>query len=542
MGHVPLGRGRNVCVDNSWVVPYNPLLLLKYNCQINVEICSSMKSVKYLYKYIHKGPDRVNMMVCPESNIDEVKQYIDARWVCALEALWRIYKFSMSRIYPTYERLQIHMPNMQRVQFNENQSVSEIFEWKKRRSHKKVIGRIYTVSPSEGDKFYLRFLLLHVKGPQDFDDLLTYNGIRYSTFKDAAMHRGLLENDDSIRQCLQEASTFRSPVALRRLFVTVLLYCQPTGVMELWNEFHHFMMEDYPSTSNVNNVRSINRLLRGLDTLLSQYGKHIVTYDLPALIDDPEGNNDVPKCIEDELSIPISNTDMQFFVDGPEGTGKTFLYRALLSSVRKSGMIALAIASSGIAATILPGGRTAHSRFKIPLLVDASTTCSISKNSDLAELIRRSTIIIWDEAPMTHRYVFESVDRTFRDITGINSPFGGKIIILGGDFRQILPVIPNGSKAQMINASIVNSPLWRHFEVLHLRENMRTRNDQGFPEWLLRVGDGIEPVIENDMIKIPPDMGIPWEGEDPVNDLIDHVFPDLSRHMNDPSYMVERAT
>ncbi|KAF7815403.1 uncharacterized protein G2W53_029372 [Senna tora] len=527
---------------------------------------SSVKSVKYLYKYIHKGPDHVNMMLCPESNIDEVKQYIDARWVCAPEALWRIYKFSMSQIYPAVERLQINMPNMQRVQFNEDQSVSEILgnerntrtqpteyfkmnrvdpetrnylyiefpqhytwvknppEWKRWRSHKKVIRRIYTISPSEGDKLYLRFLLLHVKGAKDVDDLLTYNGIKYPTFKEAAIQRGLLENYVSIRQCLQEASTFRSPVALRRLFVTVLLYCQPTGVMELWNEFHHFMMEDYPSTSNVNNVRSINRLLRGLDTLLSQYGKHIVNYDLPALIDDPEGNNDVPKCIEDELSIPVSDTDMQlidllnddqknafksiinaieqgrnatFFVDGPGGTWKTFLYRALLSSVRKKGMIALATASSGIAATILPGDRTAHSRFKIPLSVDASTTCSINKNSDLAELIRRSTIIIWDEAPMTHRYAFESVDRTFRDIIGV--------------------------------------------DILHLKQNMRSRNDQGFSEWLLRVGDGIESVIENNMIKIPPDMGIPWEGEDPLNNLINRVFPDLSRHMNDSSYMVERA-
>ncbi|KAF7812711.1 ATP-dependent DNA helicase PIF1-like [Senna tora] len=70
---------------------------------------------------------------------------------------------------------------------------------------------------------------------------------------------------------------------------------------------------------------------------------------------------------------------------------------------------------------------------------------------------------------------------------------------------------------------------------------MRSINDQGFSEWLLRVGDGIESVIENDMIKVPPDMGIPWEGEDSLNDLIDRVFLDLSRHMNDLSYMVERA-
>ncbi|KAF7839557.1 DNA helicase PIF1, ATP-dependent [Senna tora] len=489
MGQVPLGRGRNVCVDNSWVVPYNPWLLLKYNCHINVEICSSVMSVKYLYKYIHKGSDRVNMMLCPESNIDEVKQYIDARWMCAPEALRRIYKFPMSRIYPTVERLQIHMPNMQRVQFNEDQSVYDILA--NERNTRTQLTEYFRMNRAK-----------------DFDNLLTYNGIKHHTFKEVATQRGLLENDDTIRQCLQEAPTFRSPVTLRRLFVAVLLYCQPTGVMELWNEFNHFMMEDYPSSSNVNNVRSINRLLRDLDTLLSQHGKHIANYDLLALIDDPEGNNDVSKCIEDELSIPVSNTDMRL-IDLLNNDQKS-AFKSIIDAIEQGRNATFFV--DGLGGT---GGRTAHSRFKIPLSVDASTTCSISKNSNLAELIRRLTIIIWDEAPMMHRYAFESVDRTFRDITSVDSPFGGKIVILGGDFR--------------------------HFEVLHLKQNMRSINDQGFSEWLLRVGDGMESVIENDMIKIPPDMGIPWEGEDPVNDLIDHVFPDLSRHMNDPSYMVERA-
>ena len=93
---------------------------------------------------------------------------------------------------------------------------------------------------------------------------------------------------------------------------------------------------------------------------------------------------------------------MIFFVDGPGGTRKTFLFRTILATLGKAGHIAIATATSGIAATLLPGGRTAHSRFKIPLTPDASTTCSINKQSDLAELIRRATIIIWDEAPMVN--------------------------------------------------------------------------------------------------------------------------------------------
>ncbi|KAI5429927.1 hypothetical protein KIW84_034492 [Lathyrus oleraceus] len=82
---VSLGRDRSV--DNRWVVPYNPWLLLKYDCHINVEICSSIKSIKYLYKYVYKGSDRVAMEVHKGSYMDEVQQYVDARWICAPEAL-----------------------------------------------------------------------------------------------------------------------------------------------------------------------------------------------------------------------------------------------------------------------------------------------------------------------------------------------------------------------------------------------------------------------------------------------------------------------
>ncbi|KAI5387466.1 hypothetical protein KIW84_073549 [Lathyrus oleraceus] len=66
-------QGRDRSVDNRWVVPYNPWLLLKYDCHINVEICSSMKSIKYLYKYVYKSPDRVAMEVHKGSYMDEVQ-------------------------------------------------------------------------------------------------------------------------------------------------------------------------------------------------------------------------------------------------------------------------------------------------------------------------------------------------------------------------------------------------------------------------------------------------------------------------------------
>jgi ATP-dependent DNA helicase PIF1 len=97
----------------------------------------------------------------------------------------------------------------------------------------------------------------------------------------------------------------------------------------------------------------------------------------------------------------------------------------------------------------------------------------------LAKLIKVSMLIIWDEAPMTHRYCFEALDRTLRDILSKEQPgnaivpFGGKLVVLGGDFRQILLVVHKGSRSAVVNASITSSKLWQHVSLLKLHVNMR---------------------------------------------------------------------
>ncbi|PIA34321.1 hypothetical protein AQUCO_03800129v1 [Aquilegia coerulea] len=87
-----------------------------------------------------------------------------------------------------------------------------------------------------------------------------------------------------------------------------------------------------------------------------------------------------------------------------------------MAKLRSKGKIVLAIASSGIASLLLLGGRTAHSRFNIPLNVDEYSTCNITKRTELAKLIQKADLVIWDEATKNHKYVFEVVDKTFRDI------------------------------------------------------------------------------------------------------------------------------
>jgi len=115
-----------------------------------------------------------------------------------------------------------------------------------------------------------------------------------------------------------------------------------------------------------------------------------------------------------------------------------------LCKLRYENKIALAVATSGIAASLLDGGKTVHSTFKVPLKVDADSTCGIKVNSELGELIRSAELFIWDEAVMAHKHIFSTVDRTFRDLNNSKQFFGNKVMVFGGDFRQILPVVPKG--------------------------------------------------------------------------------------------------
>jgi hypothetical protein len=174
------------------------------------------------------------------------------------------------------------------------------------------------------------------------------------------------------------------------------------------------------------------------------------------------------------------------FIDGPGGTGKTYTENLILNTVRSHGNIALAIASSSIATLLLLGRRTAHSCLKIPIALDRMSFCCIRKQDDLVALIHQTKLILWDEAPMTNKLAFEAMDQTLRDLIDRNEPFGGIIFVMSGDFRQVLPIIPRGSHADIVSASIKNSYLWESVEVFRLSKNMRA----------------------NDAVVVHPDLGI----------------------------------
>ena len=144
---------------------------------------------------------------------------------------------------------------------------------------------------------------------------------------------------------------------------------------------------------------------------------------------------------------------------------------------------------------------------------------------------------------MTKRQAVEALDNSMRDIMGRrHQPFGGKTVVFGGDFRQVLPVVRKGSRGQIIDATLRSSYLWKGMRQLRLVTNMRAHNDPWFADYLLRVGNGTEETDEEGNIRLPQDICVPPTGDGvDLEKLIDHVFPALDHNMSDPNYIDRKS-
>ncbi|GFV96639.1 ATP-dependent DNA helicase [Trichonephila clavipes] len=223
--------------------------------------------------------------------------------------------------------------------------------------------------------------------------------------------------------------------------------------------------------------------------------------------------------------------------------GKTFLIKLILAAVRSENDIALALASSGIAATLLPGGRTAHSALKLPLNIHIIETPIyaiyfqiIRHGKSIAEMH-----IVWDECTMAYKKSLEALDRSLQDLRGNTRPFGSALILLAGDFRQTLPVIPRSTPADEINASLKHSALWRHEKTLQLTTNMRVQfqNDRSaeISSQLLDIGNGKVPAdLTSGKISLPHNFCnlVATKGE-----LVERVFSDIQTNFKNPNWLSE---
>ncbi|XP_035832001.1 uncharacterized protein LOC110870495 [Helianthus annuus] len=546
-----------VNVDNRYVVPYSKVLLKRYQAHINVEWCNQVGSIKYLFKYINKGPDRTTLRVVESGNqdeqepvVDEIEKYYDCRYISACESVWRIFSYDIHYRYPAVIRLPFHLPGQQNVVYGADDDIDEVLNkpsvastmflswmkcneklpearnltyvefpskyvfklrtrsWDIRKRHPSI-GRIHSVFPSAGEAYYLRILLNKVKGPKSFEDIRTVNGNLYPTFRDACYALGLLDDDNEYIEAIKEANLYGSATYLRTLFGTMLM-----------------------SGLNYSDEEIKNLALLEIEKFLLRNNSSLRNYSNMPYPDDESISSSNNRLINEELS---------YFQNTMEDELNNMLL--LLTDEQPS--------------LLLSGGRTAHSRFSIPLNLNEDSLCRMKPGSELACLLKKTQLIIWDEAPMIHKHAFEALDRTLKDILMpdcSNSealPFGGKVIVFGGDFRQILPVVPNGSRQDIVNASLSSSYIWNKCKLLRLTKNMRLTvgmnhgdidKTKEFAKWLLDIGEG-KLGGRNDgeaLIDIPQELLI-TESTNPIGNLINFVYPSILESFNDPNYFQERA-
>ncbi|XP_020105809.1 uncharacterized protein LOC109722257 [Ananas comosus] len=440
-------RKNDIDLDNRFVVPHNLQLVVKYQAHINVEWCNKSRLIKYLFKFMNKGLDRTRAIIEDSylahnssfdeqyKHVDEIKRYLDCRYLSPYEAVWRLFKFDIHCREPTVERLCVHLPLMNNITYLGNQSLLDVLnrpniektmftEWMQanttyddareltyaefptkwvwhsgdkvwtRRKQGNRIGRIIYICPNAGELYFLRMLLNKVKGPRNYTEIRTIDGIVHETFRAACNALGLLGDDMEWRQALEEASHWSSAADLRQLFVTLVMFCEVADPVKLWDDYWELLVGDLlyrlKQTLGVCDLRMPevelqNYVLFELEVLfnkncssLSQFKlptpnrmiledmsnkllREELEYDVDALKEEHvllfKGLNDEQKTVYHTVltSIYEDKGDI-IFVYGHGGTGKTYLCQTIISKLRSEGKIVLAVASSGIASLLLPGG------------------------------------------------------------------------------------------------------------------------------------------------------------------------------------------
>lgn len=619
-------NGNHVTVDNSWVVPYSPILSKMFNAHINVDTCGSISAIKYICKYVNSSSRQVMFNF---KNDNEISTYQSGRYVSSNEAVWRLLGFPLHERHPALIHLSVHLENGERIYFRKNNlhdlvssppktTLTAFFElcsednfartllyvevpkyyiwnaskktWKRRVKgtpvenwpgvkSSDVLGRVYNVHMRNMECYCLRLLLHHVRGPTCFKDLRRHNGQDLLTFRETCEVKGLLESDKNWESTLEEAANFFTPPSkLRDLFAILITCCGISNPQQLWEKYQNSMSKDIlkklqASDSDITHNPVINNeaLLEVENKVYAITGKYVSHFGMNSPLRNEEVKSDLIReldydivALEQQLAeyVPRLNPEQKivfdnvilnieskkgglFFLDAPGGTGKTYLLNLLLAQVRKNKRIALAVASSGIAATLLHGGGTAHSILKLPfdLTHEESPTCNISISSDRGQLLQHCELLVWDECTMSHKKAIEALDRTMKDIKGNQKLMGGMVVLLAGDFRQILPVIAKGTAADEINACLKASTLWQNVEKLSLTTNMRIQlhNDtesEKYAAGLLEIGEDRIAVDNNGMITLNHEFCNAVRNTD---ELISKVYAELKTNGCDKDWLRERA-
>jgi hypothetical protein len=493
--------------------------------------------------------------------VDEISAHFAGRLLSVSEATHRLLSLPLHKEFPPVMRLDIHLPRQHSIIFDptadEDTLMAQVFSststltgwfelnandvaarswlyheipehyvWENKRWQRRVlnrvsIGRIYNVSHHNMELWALRRLLRVVKGATSFEDMATHNGVMHSSFYTACMARGLFIDDSELVAAFMEIVTVEvSIMNIRRHFATMLVHSAPADPVAMFNTFvadlcdgsedvgaalmdielHMLDMGrsleslgfDLPANDYAaRQQRKRRRCAQSLDAI-----KAAAASDCDRLLPlfTAEQNTALQQVL-DRIDCPSGHYSNVFAVLASAGCGKTIFANGLAAVLRSHGRTVVSVAASALAAMLLTEGTTAHSRLHIPIPSNDYTMCNLTQ--DDRSVIKSAAVIIWDECSMVHQHVADTVERSLRDVMGVSQPFGGKVIVFMGDFKQLLPVVRHGRGQDY---TIQRCAWWAHVSVLSFTKNWRAAIAPQFSSFLEDVGNGVIDTIE-----VPPD-------------------------------------
>ena len=536
-------------VSDDWVVPHSPFLLLRYGAHINVEIAAFIKSFKYVYKYVLKPPDNAAIAINEiEAHLSgRLLSASEAVWRFLGLPLHKEFPPVMRlHIHLPNEHSVVFDPTADADQIGDasQSSTSTLLQWfalnasdstaqsllykevpehytwntkskvwNKRQHNGFSLGRMYSVSSRNQELFALKRLLSVVRGAKDWKDLLTVDNHCYETFQQACGARGMLQDDSDVIEAFQDFARHSCSVDnLRREFAIILLNRTCQNALLFFNLFASNLCADENVTPH-----NVAVALWAIESEMQEHGRSLEDKDFGfKLPNRPVGENQilavcwrhhifshVECCTQRDHYVQMftdeQRTAMQAIVDAVEGRSNSNVFTVLASAgcgktcfvsgvtwhLRAQQRIIVNIAASALAATLLPGGRTAHSALHIPIPTNSFSFCGL-KSSE-RNLIQQCSVIFYDEVSMVSQEVADCIDRSLREIMSEPKlPFGGKIVCFLGDFKQLLPVVPGRSN----QITIKNCEWWNLCRVFRFTKNWRAAQNPEFARLLEDVGNG----------------------------------------------------
>lgn len=267
----------DVTLDNRSVVPYNPRLIMKYQSHVNIEYCNKSNCIKYLFKYITKGVDRVTVALHQGDDecVDEIQQYYDCRYLSPSESIWRIFAFPIHCRWPSVQRLTFHMPGDQRVVFNDHSDLGAVLNQNRRkktmflawmdankeysmgrsltyiqfpslftydararrwqpRQQGQSVGRLTFIPQSSRELYYMRLLLNVQVGCTSYEDIRTVQGHIFDSYREVCGTLGLLADDREFIDAIHEVALLANGRTLRKIFANLLLSSAMSDPLKVW--------------------------------------------------------------------------------------------------------------------------------------------------------------------------------------------------------------------------------------------------------------------------------------------------------------------